>query len=1370
MTLGFKQLFYTHATKGVYHQQKGWQIVWASDKDYFRLWDHRLKTCLTIPEAENLPKGFLLFSLQTIGDLPALIRIRDAGKSADNRPGNIFAHVLIVDEQDKDKFYQYDALSIFSKWSGWRDGWDGESVDTLKDPIPVERLIDSNTLEQAANYVATGTGANDKLLSHLVFAGEKALDDKTAQYLVIHPKPPEDEATSDENGIHLFRVIWSWISDAQRKKVQFWTGRTLPRMPGFNWLILRHSLRAPITQNMLGHSAFGFDFSADAYTDFGPLPTRYGSKSDLPLTMEKIKRRNDNVTILGSFFGYHGRAKTDQLLQAYRTHVRQGQRPNPHQTPQFYSVSFLQEVTRILGTTAQNAPFDEPLRVMQSLFHLTQMRAQYSHKIDKKFIETAFRQTLGPAILTKAGPPILDALAELLAQSSTWKVEQDEIRDFYKLVFDGFASFVDNHSNKISRCEPVLLWGKIINKAEQDSEYWSLLKGLLLWDVGGKKEIARCVLNSLKLKQQIAWMTSKEPVAGDPERQWYQRFIRMLSEPGSKTLQGDELIAEILVLYDAIPEANTKSCVSTLLAFIGTCSLSPSDKIACTIRIYEQTHEQEQAKILDDSYFPLIARLPQLGSELDLPKSLLETFIEQEDKPRIKEELTQRLNTEIIKAMSDSAGVRVHNQTDKSRLSEYFTAVFICADKKAEGFEKSLAAIFNRVLRSHPGFVMEEFVYAFCIYLDEKKLQLHLQPLAEEFQYYEFCFMDSSRVNEVISRTDILNVRKRLLDKIVGFLIEDKELLPPGSLSLIKHLQLAELLKECSDDLRGKVQKEEPEKDVIDGLCQAFLPDNKRKQYKDFLQDTLEIFINHETYPALLFHFWHLSSKPMYQDAETFLFEFTVRFRFDKNTKSESKIEAATSQLFHWLKEGETSIYHDCMSNVIKNLKSDTQNSNNNDFVFLQNTLLEHLRELLEKDGFKIEKGGVWVSIAKQLFSLNSIANGNSGSPNPREKALHKGILDLASRACAYDKQNQIAKIFWLFYQSHLSIKTYDHGWRYAQQIEKYQCDALEYLCEYHRHEHYKQKDAYWRLTRFVKIFDVSGFVKGQKSQAKKLIAKPRQLDLKILSGLFCGDEKKNPYDIATATLKKLQYSYSSISNWKKDKVKFVPRKNLQWFKMLDLIFEKHPDFHKERVKPLDPKNDKLLEFMIKGGDSQYCEHLADCMLQKSKPNANTELPKPGVEIDYKTPSETDYVKRAADLCFYIHFSNHSTGIKKFLNRVCENIERHANAGVQSLLDSGDQVYLNFKAISEALDEFYEKKLTQMNHKDFQKIQESLDKFIIIDLGFGRSDLFKTCTRNDPERRQRISQLLSGKAPVNTLASRAQSFLKTEEKSEKSKE
>ncbi len=222
-TLQFKQFCYTHTRQGIYGK-KGWQAVGVSDEAFFKPLLPKIQSTIAIPESAQFQRtvpGFKIFGLHKIGNQTALIKITDAGKTSDNRPGNIFVHLLMPNsKEDEKKFFDNpNSLLILEKWEGWLKTWE-ESWSPKMDIATIELDTDTGIHESRCKKVNEFLTQNNINPEHLITAAQLALEPRKPRFLLIQPKGNH----SNTQQLELLSFIWSLLDLEKRPKINFWMG------------------------------------------------------------------------------------------------------------------------------------------------------------------------------------------------------------------------------------------------------------------------------------------------------------------------------------------------------------------------------------------------------------------------------------------------------------------------------------------------------------------------------------------------------------------------------------------------------------------------------------------------------------------------------------------------------------------------------------------------------------------------------------------------------------------------------------------------------------------------------------------------------------------------------------------------------------------------------------------------------------------------------------------------------------------------------------------------------------------------------------------------------------------------------------------
>ncbi|KAA3655062.1 MAG: hypothetical protein DWQ10_17415, partial [Calditrichaeota bacterium] len=630
--LKFKQFCYTHALIGVFGRQKGWQVVGITYVEEFKNLYQKIASLIVVNDAIRLTAGYTLYALNKINDVPILIRIVDAGKSSDGRPGNFFAHALIVDQDFVDAFYKCDVFSLFKR-DIWLDKWEGEPNDHMETiEIDVDVIPEADTFYQATNF----TGGEENLKT-IVDAANAALNPRRPQYLVVQPAEHDASQMHTADSIALVQTAWSWIPPSRRKFVTLWSGRSQPRMPGINWLILSKTDRSQLSTTAIGRSYYGFDYLNKNFTQPADLQDKKDSEDvvEVSFSYENLAIRNNVFQdFIADVLNYQGTInnKINGLIERYQEN-----------SGHISSQTVVNELVEILLKLDKTYPPEEYLYTFKSLLRLLSVRINQSVSLDNlDILNQAFSIQFPAQALTLLKKELLPALVDVLLDTT---IICDKIDG--NIVYGALLTEVFKEVDKIKApnilarvLTDISIWEYIISQMIEESgedRYLALFIFLLIWDTQNRGNI---FARNNSFLPQIKKVLSANASETSREKKWLFRFLEMKATP-SQT-QTDYVLNELSLLYVHAELPVEKD----LVEFYLDSEYDYPRQLGFWIRVYKNPQTRTRDEFNQDvlnKYYQVIIDGRLFHSTFDDDKSLISFFAQEKQLENLEKEIFCRL-------------------------------------------------------------------------------------------------------------------------------------------------------------------------------------------------------------------------------------------------------------------------------------------------------------------------------------------------------------------------------------------------------------------------------------------------------------------------------------------------------------------------------------------------------------------------------------------------------------------------------------------------------------------------------------------------------------------------------------------------------
>ena len=636
----FKQLYYTHAPKGVYGTSPGWQVAAISDKEFGRQNLQQIHSLFVQrDELINLEPGYTLYLLLYLLDRPALIRIVDGGLD-DNRWGNYLAHMLITEEADVQYFYQADVLSLFTTWDGWKQRW---SVDEEQILPPFEwefpEFCDEDTMQLARTMLEASGAAADELMPQLIKAGTRALNPWRPEKLVIRPRLE----TPDQAVIALFRLLWSWLFPSQRKQATLIMGRNSADAPRITWFALAPGTSKALQPALFGRQYFGYDFASRLFTDVKLVQEDANDLMPVQILAEgAIANRYEEQMRIISCFEYHGQnpIKLDRLTKL----AKSSEWGNSY-FPQMF-------LDCMLNFSPKESP-EEAACTLRSLILFPDSYYKKSKLTKLDSLDKTLEFTFDPATLDKISKMLQGILIELLLRILEWNLTAPSLDRLFTQIIDQVVQFCRRYPQTAARLSKKGIWLEVIQQSVEKVNFLALLKKMVAWDIASKNFFLREVL-AKPVPREAFWLlgpTLATGTAGKPTGLlWFRSFVSMIvSRTSTTTLPALERVTTCY--QQAADEEEFKLLMSYLAS-----DLEAGQRPAYYIALYnlEQISSRDPQRLepILNGYFRAINYMSNSLERYDPTRSLINYFIAENDEPNFDRELTNRLGATLLQSAS----------------------------------------------------------------------------------------------------------------------------------------------------------------------------------------------------------------------------------------------------------------------------------------------------------------------------------------------------------------------------------------------------------------------------------------------------------------------------------------------------------------------------------------------------------------------------------------------------------------------------------------------------------------------------------------------------------------------------------------------
>lgn len=1363
--LTFKQLFYTHAQSGVYGKSKGWQLVGVSDRNYFQPLLHRYFSVLSIPEAMRLPKNFTLYSMQVVNDVPVLIRIVDAGLTVESRPGNIFAHALVLEEASREAFYKCDALSLLTEWEGWQNHLEGPPNANLA-PLSLDlpEFADGEVIESARSYLENTAGISESdLLNRIVCAGSLALNARSPQYLIIHPA----NGRHPDLGVNLFRVIWSWAPIALRKRASFWIGRNSLKMPGFNWLILGDSDRKMLNPQTLGRSAFGFDLRHNGFTQENILNAKSDQEvSTMDITAETIQERNQRSDVLENFFGYEGTngKKISGLMSAYKRYKED-----------LNSENFCAEVQNILSEFDRKDQPDEYIYVFNSLIWLTGTLTANSGKITTEFIDTAFKIDYSGSKLQKLLQILLPRVKTLLLNSLDWEISKtgESYQSFLTKVFEQLTWFKAPES----KCSPQALWADIIQDAETSPSAWQLLKLLLNWHIESDANVLKG-LQSTTYRSKVDWLNSKdfgmlEAGSEQAEKQWYKKLFRMLTTATRQEIipvgQTDGLIIE---LYGSRPEAAGDFTGKLLISYIAKYKMSSNEQVRCWTRLYEST-DNTGRDVIRQYYFDCIKEVGPVQQEISKSNSLLPYFDPQNDRELIWQEILCRLSKYTILIQPKYAPEGHFKEkpiplttSELKTLSNYFTGLLEYASHPNNGIH-DLANMLKSIIADKTN-IRIGLIVAGCNHLIEtnKKAEMasgsgvDLDKMLSYFEEYRFCFESFANLPPLDAQNQsiISQFKKQTLSAFLLHILKNPELPLEKQQILqkwVKLLKLGGILDHYEKRVKRRINEGSLTFKEITLMAAIISPLNTDASNapEDFFNPLWRetILNSHTSYPGLKLFNWYFEKKRPEEDSPNIVnFHFIIRLLYADSATFKEIVENLFTSIPYPVEQAQLDAYNDkakFVTDALVNKCLDLKDWEPVDLLYEK--LFAHLKTALNTSS----EGNESQALKNVSQAIKELRNHPKITVQDWKDRIDLRILTIANEIA---QKGYITPTYNFLKNFFPSVRSIGIDSNLSEKLEDIQEYILKQVIAKHRETEYHIK-----LIKISKFFNLLDFFRFNTSRANKLFPPKAIYNFEILLSIFYNaarpyldstdSEIVRIFDAskqASKIIKKLQQNHQTdhytTGGWRK----FIEEGERKYYHFINCYFR--------HTSQIDYKTDDytILETIVRGKTNGFGEKLAKAILRYQPESAeqdfnqdpdNTNEINPTAYLSVQT--ELRLVKHLIHLFYYIHPINEKPKREKvfgsFILALVKLIEKNDSFNIHELLESNSLSFHKYSSVSKAIFEIAKREYSQTIQ--FQGMPSEIEHLICIDLLVNERALCKRYVGKDEKRINALKKLLSRK-------------------------